>query len=376
LIIVKILIAPNALKGSLSAKEAAMVMARSLPKDWDAVLCPIADGGDGTLECLVEATGGRYFSVTVTGPLSSRKISARWGRLGTSNTAVIEMAEASGLRLLSPNEYSAANASTWGVGELILRALDDGYRDIVVGLGGSATNDGGAGCAQALGVRLLDSRGMELRSGGMQLRQLQTIDTSSLDRRVSTTNFTGLADVSNLLLGPSGATRVFGKQKGASSEELEVIEECLSHYADSLRQQVHRDVSGIPGSGAAGGLGAGLIAFFGAKIVSGIDYILDVIRFDELLRDCDMVLTAEGSIDEQSLLGKGVAGLARRAKTLNKPVHAFAGRTIGDSEDLCTRLNLASIHGITPPFIDEKEAFSRVRELLSLKVGEFLAKLE
>jgi glycerate kinase len=370
---VKVLIAPNALKGSLSAREAATVMARSLPKDWDAVLCPIADGGDGTLECLVEATGGKYFSATVTGPLSSRKVSAKWGRLGTSNTAVIEMAEASGLRFLSPNEYSAANTSTRGVGELILRALDDGYRDIAVGLGGSATNDGGAGCAQALGVRLLDSHGVDLRQGGTQLRTLQTFDTSRLDKRISMTSFTGLADVSSPLLGPTGATRMFGIQKGAGNEELSMLEEALSHYADTLQQQLHRDVAGIPGSGAAGGLGAGLMAFFGAKIVSGIDYVLDVVRFDELLRDCDMVLTAEGKIDEQSLFGKGVAGIARRAMTLNKPVHAFAGRIVGNSEDLCARLNLASIHGITPSFIYEKEAFSRVRELLSLKLGEFLA---
>ncbi len=374
--IVKVLIAPNALKGSLSASEAAMVMAHSLPKDWDAILCPIADGGDGTLECLVEATGGEYFSATVTGPLSSRKVNARWGRLGTSNTAVIEMAEASGLRLLSRNEYSAANTTTLGVGELMLKALDAGFRDILIGLGGSATNDGGAGCAQALGVRLVDSHGIDLQPGGMQLRQLHTIDASGLDKRVSISNFTGLADVDNPFLGPTGATRVFGIQKGANNEEIRMLEEALSHYADTLHQQLHREVAEIPSSGAAGGLGAGLIAFCGAKIVSGIDYVLDLVRFDELLRDCDMVLTAEGSIDEQSLLGKGIVGIAQRAKTLNKPVHAFAGRIIGDSEDLCAQLNLDSIHQITPPFVDEKEAFSRVRELLSLKVDEFLATLK
>ena len=371
----KVLIAPNALKGSLSAREASTLLAASLPKGWEAILCPIADGGDGTLECLVEATNGNYFSAEVTGPLPSHSVRARWGRLGNTETAVIEMAEASGLRLLSRDEYSATNSTTFGVGELIMKALDKGFRTIVVGLGGSATDDGGAGCAQALGVRLLDSRGIELRSGGLQLRELHSIDVSGLDSRVSQSTFIGLADVNNLLLGPTGATRVFGPQKGARDEELTALDEALKHYAGFLHQQCQRDVAEIPGSGAAGGLGAGLIAFLGAKIVPGTDYILDLVRFDELLVDCDMVLTAEGSIDEQSFLGKGISGIARRAKRLNKPVHAFAGRVRGNPTDLCRQLNIDSIHQITPAGVSEREAVDRVRELLSSSVRQLFLRL-
>jgi glycerate 2-kinase len=373
---VKVLIAPNALKGSLSAREATAIIAASLPKGWEAILCPIADGGDGTLECLIRATQGEYFSADVTGPLSSQLVNAKWGRLGNADTAVIEMAEASGLRLLSRQEYSATISTTFGVGELIVRALNAGNRRIVVGLGGSATNDGGAGCAQALGVRFLDSRGMELRPGGLQLRELYSIDISKLDSRVSQSTFIGLADVNNPLLGPAGATRVFGPQKGAREEELTLLDEALKHYAGFLRKQAQRDVAGMPGSGAAGGLGAGLIAFLGAEIVPGTEYILDLVRFDNLLMDCDMVLTAEGSIDEQSFLGKGISGIARRAKRFRKPVHAFAGRVGGNPRDLCRQLTIDSIHQISPPEMSEQEAVGRVRELLSSSVRGFLSGFE
>jgi glycerate kinase len=372
----KVLIAPNALKGSLSAKEASMIMADSLPRGWEAIRCPIADGGDGTLECLVEVTNGEYFNATVTGPLSSQSVNARWGRLGNSDTAIIEMAEASGIRLLERSEYSAANATTRGVGELIHIALDTGFKTVLVGLGGSATNDGGAGCAQALGAGLLDSRGSELRPGGIHLRELQTIDVSRLDHRISLSQFIGLVDVNNPLLGPAGATRVFGSQKGASDKELELLDEALRHYAEHLHQHCQRDIAGMPGSGAAGGLGAGLIAFLDAKIVPGTDYILDLVRFDELLVNCDIVLTAEGSIDDQSLRGKGISGIAKRAKRLCRPVHAFAGRIRGNPVELCHQLNVNSVNQITPPDATEQEAISRVRELLGSSVQKFLLGLK
>jgi glycerate 2-kinase len=368
----KVLIAPNALKGSLSAKEAASVMARSLPKDWDAILCPIADGGDGTLECLVDATGGEYYRTVVTGPFPSGKVSARWGRLGTTNTAVIEMAEAAGLRLISPQQYSASTTTTIGVGELILNALDAGFRTILVGLGGSATNDGGTGCARALGVRFLDSHGAELSPGGINLDKLRAIDLSNFDKRILQSEFVGLADVDTTLLGPAGATHIFGSQKGASDEDIRILDEALGHYTDIVQRQFRRDVAGLPGSGAAGGLGAGLIAFCGATIVSGIDHILDLVRFDELLRSCDLVLTAEGSIDEQTSHGKGIAGIARRALVFSKPVLAFVGKVGGDAAALCRQLNIKSIHQITPPAVADTEAFNRVKEMLSLKVRESL----
>ena len=216
-----LLIAPNALKGSLTALQAAEIIAHSLPDGWNAKLCPIADGGDGTLDCLLSATGGRHFNATVSGPLPGMKIDARWGVLGNSKIALIEMAEASGLRLLKPGQYSAARTTTYGVGELILRAIDEGYRKILIGLGGSSTNDGGSGCATALGVRLLDKDRNPLPPGGVHLQELESVDLSRIDRRVLECEIICLSDVNNLLHGPAGATRMFGSQKGATPEELE-----------------------------------------------------------------------------------------------------------------------------------------------------------
>lgn len=367
----KALIAPNALKGSLSAAEATEIVAHYLPTTWQVILCPIADGGDGTLDCLVNATAGRMHSATVTGPYSKQPCVARWGEVGNRKAALIEMAEAAGLRLLKAENYSAANTTTFGVGELILKALDAGYRTIYVSLGGSATNDAGAGCAQALGVRLLDHYGKELLPGGIHLKELHTIDLSHRDRRLDACEFICLADVQNVLIGPSGASRVYGAQKGANPVELEILDDALRQYAAIIQKQLGIEVARLAGGGAAGGLGAGLNAFCRATIVSGIDHILDLIGFDELLRQCDIVLTAEGSLDEQTLHGKGIAGVARRAKNLNKPVHVFAGRVRGSEETLCRQLRVQSINQITPSTMGDAEAISRVRELLSLSVQEF-----
>jgi len=371
-----VLVAPNALKGSLTAFQAATIIARSLPKEWRAKLCPIADGGDGTLDCLVATTGGRYFDATVSGPLPGMKVNARWGTLGSERTAVIEMAEASGLRLLNASLFSATKSTTLGVGELILHALDAGFDKILVGLGGSATNDGGAGCVQALGVRLLNPRGGDLPQGGIHLKELRTIDFSHRDQRIDRCEFVCLSDVYNVLLGPTGATFTYGTQKGASVEELEQLEKSLQHFADVLSQQLSVDVTTLPGGGAAGGLGAGLSAFCRATIVSGIDYILDLIRFDEFLRDCDFVLTAEGSIDDQSLAGKGISGIVRRAKKLSKPVHAFAGRIRGDGNTLRRQMGLDSMHQIAPTSFSDEEAMGHAEELLEASVREFVKHLE
>ena len=372
----KVLIAPNALKGSLSAKEAATVIAGSLPDRWEKTICPIADGGDGTLECFVEATHGMFYDARVTGPLALQKVDARWGTLGTTPSAIIEMAEASGLRLLARNQYSPGTTTTFGVGELIRIALDAGFRSVLVGLGGSATNDGGTGCARALGVRFLDSRGDDLPPGGIHLEKLYSIDVSGVDERIKETEFVGLADVNNILLGPHGATHVYASQKGASNSEIKLLEHSLSRYAEVLRVHTHDEIENIPGSGAAGGLGACLIAFCSAKIVSGVDYFLNLVHFDELLHDCDMVLTAEGTIDEQTLQGKGIAGIAHRAQLSKIPVDAFVGQIGGDASKICEQLGLRSIQRITPIDVPKKEAFIRVREMLKLKVEEFVKTFE
>jgi glycerate kinase len=370
----KLLIAPNAFKRSLSAIQAASIVARSLKEiasDAETILCPIADGGDGTLECLVQATGGKVFTVTVTGPVASLRVKARWGVLGDGSSAVIEMAEAAGLRLLKQNQYDVANATTRGVGELIREALHAGYKKIIIGLGGSATNDGGAGCGCALGARFLDEHNVELPGGGIHLARLHHLQIKNYKLGIKNADIIGLADVTNVLYGPAGAAYTFAAQKGATSEQIRQLDEGLRHYASILERDLHRDVSQIPGSGAAGGLGAGLIAFCNARIISGIDFVLDTIRFDDLLRQCDCVITAEGMIDSQTLRGKGIEGVARRAQKFNKPVHAFVGRIRGDPASLQLKLGLATLEQISPDEIPLPIAMRGAETFLARAIRDF-----
>lgn len=368
------LIAPNVFKGSLSALRAANTISRSLKgiaPDVAIVLCPIADGGDGTLECLVQAIGGKVFEANVHGPVSSLRVNARWGVLGDGATAVIEMAEAAGLRLLSPPQFDIANATTYGVGELILQALKSGLKKIIVGLGGSATNDGGAGCARALGVRFFDEHNNELPQGGIHLARLHHLQIKNYELGMKNAEIIGLADVTNVLYGPAGAAYTFAAQKGATSEQIRQLDEGLRHYASIIERDLHRDVSQIPGSGAAGGLGAGLMAFCNARIVSGIDFVLDTVRFDSLLQQCDCVITAEGMIDSQTLRGKGIEGVARRARKFNKPVHAFVGRIHGDATALQKKFGLATLHQISPDKMPLEDAMRGVESLLALSFRDF-----
>ncbi len=382
----KLLIAPNAFKGSLSAIQAANIISHSLKEiasDVETVLCPIADGGDGTLECLVNATGGKIFAATVTGPVASLQVKARWGVLGDGSTAVIEMAEAAGLRLLKQNEYDVANATTRGVGELIREAYHAGYKKIIVGLGGSATNDGGAGCAGALGARFLDDHNADLPDGGIYLSRLHHIQTKNYElgppeaeaplAQIKDAEIIGLADVTNILHGPAGAAFTFAAQKGATADQIRPLDEGLRNYSSILARDLHRDISQMPGSGAAGGLGAGLIAFCNARIVSGIDFVLDTIQFDDLLRECDGVITGEGMIDSQTLRGKGIEGVARRARKFNKPVHAFVGRIYGDSSKLRLELGLKTLHQISPEEMTDREAMRSAEALLARKIKGFFS---
>ena len=276
------LIAPNALKGSLSASSAAVIISKALQAsspDAHCILSPISDGGDGTLKCLVQGTGGKFYSARVCGPLASMTVNAQWGVLGDGTTAVIEMAEAAGLHLLRPNQYDAVHATTFGVGELIRKALDGGYQKIIVGMGGSATNDGGAGCARALGVKFFDIQNMELPDGGIHLSRLHRIEIKNIDCKIRQTSIIGLSDVTNLLYGAEGAAFTFASQKGATIKQVRILNEALEHYASIMMRDLQRDVSDLPGSGAAGGLGAGLIAFCNAKIISGIDFVLEYTAF-------------------------------------------------------------------------------------------------
>ncbi len=326
----RIVVAPQEYKGTLSAAEAAVAMAQAVRRvlpGADVLVLPLADGGPGTVAAIVGAAGGSTRTANVTGPLDA-KVDAEWGLLD-DGTAVIEMAAAAGLLLVDECQRDPQIATTYGVGELIRAALGAGCRRMIVGLGGSATNDGGAGMAQALGVRLLDAQGRELLYGGAALALLDRIDVSGIDPPVSDCEALGATDVRNPLCGPEGASIVYGPQKGASPEVANKLDEALRHYAEIIERDLGVSVVEVPGAGAAGGLGAGLIAYLGATIRPGIDVIAEAVRLAERIRGADLVLTGEGRLDRQTAFGKTVAGVARIARAEGVPVIVVPG-ALGD----------------------------------------------
>jgi len=361
----KIIIAPQSFKGSLSAPEAARAMAlgvgRVLP-DAEMVLVPMADGGEGTVEALVDATGGRMIKAEVTGPLGER-VKAGWGILGDGVTAVIEMAAASGITLIPPQRLNPLVATTFGTGELIREALDTGCRKLLIGIGGSGTNDGGAGMVQALGVSLLDDRGEELPRGGAALAKLAKIDMSGLDSRLAECQIEAAYDVNNPLCGESGASMVYGPQKGATAEMARQLDSALAHYAKLIESTLGVDVMNLPGAGAAGGMGAGLAAFLGARLLPGMDIVSEAVGLEERLRGASLVLTGEGRIDGQTLFGKVVAGVAARAKALNVPVVAIVGEIAGGGEVFGQGID--AVLSIVPGPISLERALSDGAELVS-----------
>ncbi len=329
----RIIIAPDKFKGSLSAVDAAAAIGRGVARarpDAEVVLLPVADGGEGTVAAAV-AAGYAEHIVTVEGP-TGEPVKATFAVRG--DAAVIEMAEASGLRILPGHRAAPRTATTYGTGQLVTAALDAGARHIVLGIGGSATTDGGAGLAQALGVRLLDRAGAELPRGGAALADLDRIDVSGLDPRVAAAEFTVASDVENPLVGPQGAAAIYGPQKGASPEDVAVLDAALTRYAEILRRDVGIAVADVPGAGAAGGLGAGALAFLGAELTSGIALLLDVVGFRSAVQGASLVITGEGSFDEQTLSGKAPVGVARAAAAAGVPVVALVGRLAVTPEQL------------------------------------------
>ena len=323
----KVVIAPQGFKGSLTALEVAHAIesgVRRAASDAVTVVVPVADGGDGTLQALVDSSGGRIVTSRVTDPLG-RPIDAQWGSMGDGRTAVIEMARSSGLALLRADERDPLRTTTYGVGELFRAALEAGHRKFIVGIGGSATNDGGAGFAQALGFRLLDSRGRELERGGAALATLDRIDASGVDQRVKDVDVVVACDVNNPLCGSTGASAIFGPQKGASPAMVAQLDAALGHFADVVRRDLGMDVRERPGAGAAGGLGAGLMAFVGAELRAGVDIVLEAVKLDRELDGADMVITGEGQIDRSTVFNKAPVGVARLAKKRGIPVIAIAG---------------------------------------------------
>ncbi|GAC1378486.1 MAG: glycerate kinase [Ktedonobacteraceae bacterium] len=323
----RIIIAPQSLKGSLTAAETGQAIAqgvRAVYPEAEIGIVPVADGGEGTVQALVDATGGEMVQQMVTGPLGAA-VAAFFGLLGDGRTAAIEMAACAGLPLVPLEQRNPRITTTYGVGELILAALDRGSRHLIIGIGGSATNDGGAGMVQALGASLLTDKGQEIIPGGAALATLSRISVANLDPRIRQCKIEVACDVTNPLCGPSGASAVYGPQKGATPEMVAQLDAALAHYAQIIERDLGRSVKDVPGAGAAGGLGAALMAFLQATLRPGAQIVLEAVRLEERVRNADLVITAEGQIDEQTAYGKSVAAVAGLAKRYRLPVLALAG---------------------------------------------------
>ncbi|WP_318412838.1 glycerate kinase [Photobacterium leiognathi] len=341
----KILIAPDSYKESLTAMEVATAIEngfRQVIPNAEYIKLPMADGGEGTVQSLVDASNGTIIEHSVTGSLGEQ-VNGFFGLMGDDKTAIIEMAAASGLHLVSPELRNPMLTTSFGTGELILAALDKGVEHIIVGIGGSATNDGGIGMAQALGVRFLDENNKQISYGGGALDRLHRIDISNIDPRLVSVKLEVACDVDNPLCGEKGASQVFGPQKGATPEMVTQLDNNLAHYAEIIKRDLGKDVKDMAGAGAAGGMGAALLGLFNAQLRPGIEIVMDAVNLADALQDADLVITGEGRIDSQTIHGKTPIGVARTAKRFNKPVIGIAGCLSYDC-------NVVHEHGIDAVF--------------------------
>ena len=367
----RVIVAPDKFKFSLSAAEAASAMARGVrasSQEAQVDEVPMADGGEGTVEALVAATSGSLVSVTVTGPLGE-PVNASFGLLGDGETAILEMASASGLNLIRPDRRAPSRTTTRGTGELLLAAIGAGAKKIILGIGGSATNDGGGGVAQALGFRLLDRNGQEIPPGGGPLERLDRIDSDGRDRRLDGVEIRVACDVDNPLCGPHGASTVYGPQKGADAWMVATLDRNLARYAKVVRRDLGIDILDLPGSGAAGGLGGGLVAFAGGTLGPGAELVIETVRLRDRLEAADLCLTGEGAIDASTAAGKTVVGVARLARSMGVPTLAFAG-TLGSGAESIIAEGVDAYFSICrrPMAIDE--AISQAGELLERAVEQ------
>lgn len=361
----RIIVAPDSFKGSLTALEAACAMERGILAvfpDSEVFKVPVADGGEGTVAALVAATGGQLEQEQVTGPLGSQ-LTACWGILGDGQTAVVEMAAASGLPLVPENLRDPRLTTSYGTGQLIKAALDRGLQRIIIGIGGSATNDGGSGMACALGARFFDVRGADLPPGGAALRRLAAIDIGGLDRRLESAVITVACDVDNPLYGPNGATVVYGPQKGATPGVVAELDDALKVYAAFAQAATGRDVANLPGAGAAGGLGAGLMFFSQAKLLPGVEIILEAVGFSALVKQADLVITGEGRTDFQTVHGKVPLGVTKAAKRCGVPVICIAGG-LGDGHKAIYDYGVDGLMSIVEQPMTLAECMERGAELV------------
>lgn len=369
----KIIVAPDSFKGSISAEQAARAMAEGIldaAPGSEVIELPSADGGEGTMANLVAATNGRIVTQQVSGPLGEL-VSASYGVLGNGETCVIELAEASGLTLLSETERDPERASTEGTGELIRYALDAGFRDFIIGLGGSATNDGGTGILRALGMRFLDAAGEALAPGAGTLGELHAIDAGSFDTRIRDCRFVIASDVDNPLIGPNGASHVFGPQKGATGEMAGALDVKLRHYADFVEKQTGLALHDYPGAGAAGGAGGAFLAFFPAIMQRGIDVVLEASGFSESVASSDLIFTGEGKSDRQTLSGKTAFGIAQMAAAHDKPVILLSGAIDPESrKDLMHFFE--EVHSVSGGAVTEKQSMDNAYVHVRKRAAEIL----
>lgn len=343
---IKFVVAPDSFKESLSAFEAAKAMKDGIKKvfkDSNIELIPMADGGEGTLEVIINSQKGEMKNLNVTGPLGE-KVQAKYGYIEKDKKAVIEVAKACGLELIDIEKRNPLITTTYGVGEMILHALDNGAKHLIVGLGGSATNDGGFGMLNALGAKAYDIDGKEIGYGGKELSKMDRIDLSNIDKRLKEVSLEVACDVDNPLIGKNGATYVFGPQKGADNESLKLLEDGMTNYSKVVKENCDLDIANTPKAGAAGGLG-GAFLILGAELVKGIEMILRHTKFEDNIKDADYIFTGEGSIDSQTKYGKTIAGISEIAKVHNVPVIVLAGKVNDDINELYS-IGITAVFGI------------------------------
>ncbi len=371
----KFVLAPDSFKGTMSSSQICNIMEGAILShfsDAQIIKIPVADGGEGSVDCFLEAVGGEKVSVKVKGPLFD-EIDSFYGIL-PDGTAVVEMAAAAGLPLIEDRK-NPLKATTYGVGQLIEHAVNRGCTKIIVGIGGSATNDGGCGMAAALGIKFFDEKGEEFIPTGGNIDKIAKIDMSGRLKGLENCKFEAMCDVDNPLTGPNGASAIFGPQKGADEKMVELLDKNLGHMAEVLKRDFGLDVDGIPGAGGAGGLGAGVVAYLGGELKRGINVVLDTVKFEELIKDADMVLTGEGKIDGQSLRGKVVIGISRRAKVLNVPVIAVVG-DIGDGMDQAYEEGVTAVMSINRVAVPFEKARLRSESDMDLTVDTLMRLLK
>jgi glycerate kinase len=371
----RIVIAPDSFKGSLTSAQAAAAMregVREVLPSVTTVLHPVSDGGEGLVDVLKGPLEAEVRRLEVHGPLPGQRVEARWAYCRARDLAILEMAEAAGLTLVPPGLRDPKRTTTYGVGQLLRAALDCGPEEIVIGIGGSATNDGGTGMASALGAKFLDAAGKPIPQGGGGLSSLATIDLTDLDPRIAGTKFTVACDVTNPLTGPEGAAAVYGPQKGASPEDVVLLDRGLERLAEILKRSIGIDIRKTPGSGAAGGLGGGLVGFCNALLRPGVEIVLEMTGFNEVMKGADLILTGEGRLDSQMRFGKALAGVLRRAEQAGVPVIALVGSTEGDQAKFLGEGGFAALSTLVSEDVPPEVAIANAAPLLRQRTAMLL----